>query len=132
MKEKAIRARETLMKVVFQMEARGTSDEELLTAVLEEAGTDKEQEKYIKDNFRAISDNIGMIDAIIERHLVKWPITRIPKTDLAILRVAIGEVKYGSKTPAAIAINEAVELAKAYCGEKSPAFINGLLGKALS
>ena len=120
------------MKVVFQMEARGTSDEELLSIVLDEAGTDAKQEKYIKENFRAIADNIGMIDGIIERCANNWKLSRLPKADLAIMRVAVGETLYGTKTPAPVAINEAVELAKAYGGEKSPSFINGVLGKALS
>ena len=129
---KRTKARETLMQLVFQMEARNSSDEELTTPVLEEKGTDKKQEEFIKENFKAIADNLGEIDALIEANSLKWKLSRIPKTDLAIMRVAIGESKYGTGTPAEVAINEAVELAKEYCGEKSPSFINGVLGKALS
>ena len=120
------------MQLVFQMEARNSSDEELTTPVLEEKGTDKKQEEYIKENFKATADNLGEIDALIEANSLKWKLSRIPKTDLAIMRVAIGETKYGTGTPAEVAINEAVELAKEFCGEKAPSFINGVLGKALS
>lgn len=120
------------MQLVFQMEARDSSDEELTRAVMEEANVDPAQEGYIKENFKAVADNLEEIDGIIESCSVKWKVSRIPKADLAIMRVAIGESKFGSKTPAQVAINEAVELAKSYGGEKSPSFINGVLGKALS
>lgn len=129
---KRTKAREILMQLVFQMEARGSADEELTRAILEEAGADEAQTAYIKENFRAVADNIEEIDKKIESCSVKWKLSRIPKADLAIMRVAIGESVYGSGTPAEVAINEAVELAKAYGGEKSPSFINGVLGKALS
>ena len=77
---KRTKARETLMQLVFQMEARNSSDEELTTPVLEEKGTDKKQEEYIKENFKAIADNLGEIDALIEANSLKWKLSRLSDT----------------------------------------------------
>ena len=68
------------------------------------------------------------IDGIIKKYLKGWSIYRLAKTTLSILRIAIAEILYFDDIPAPVAINEAVELAKKYCGEKEPGFINGLLG----
>ena len=55
---------------------------------------------------------------------------KINKTDLAILRLAIYEIHYDKDVPAKVAIDEAVELAKEFGAEKSPGFVNGVLGAA--
>lgn len=68
------------------------------------------------------------IDQLIGEHAVGWSLDRIARVDLSILRVAIYEMLYREDVPNGAAINEAVELAKRYGGEKSFAFINGILG----
>ncbi len=68
------------------------------------------------------------IDKEISQSAPKWPIKKINKIDLSILRLAIYELKYDRKVPAKVAINEAVELAKEFGGENSPGFVNGVLG----
>lgn len=123
-------ARALLMQAVFQMEARGTSDLELVDLVLSEHKLSGQNEAYIKENFLNIVKHIEEIDTLIDENADKWNSKRMPKADLAIARTAIGECKYGD-TPKAVTINEAVELAKEYGGEGSPSFINGLLGKIL-
>ena len=75
-----------------------------------------------------ILDNISDLDEAIEKALDNWSINRIGKVELAILRVAVYEIQYDKLEPA-IAINEAVEIAKEYGGDKSGAFINGILAK---
>ena len=124
------KAREVLMQAVFQMDARNTSDERLLKPLMEESGVTKDHEEYIRTNFHLIADHLDEIDTMINEHAEKWKTSRMPKADLAVLRVAVGEGKFGD-TPKAVAINEAVELAKEFGGEGSPKFINGLLGKIL-
>ena len=127
---KRTKARELLMQSVFQMDARNTADEELIDILLKETGIDKVQNEYIRSVFRLIAANKDKIDEMINEHAEKWNTFRMPKADLAILRVAIGESIFGD-TPKAVAINEAVDLAKIYGGEGSSKFINGLLGKIL-
>lgn len=71
------------------------------------------------------------IDEIIEKCASEWPISKINKIDLAILRLAIYELAFPTKTPPKVIIDEAVELAKEFGSENSPAFINGVLGTVI-
>lgn len=67
------------------------------------------------------------IDQIISQNAPEWPINKLNKVDLAILRLAVKEMKEGI-TPPKVVIDEAVELAKTYGTEATPKFINGVLG----
>lgn len=69
------------------------------------------------------------IDKFIEKAAPEFPVEKINKTDLAILRLAVYEMMIEKKEPAKVIIDEAIELAKEYGGETSPQFINGALGK---
>jgi len=69
------------------------------------------------------------IDSLITGRLKEWTLDRIAKIDLAILRLAVYEMRYVAEISIATAIDEAVELAKLYSNDESPAFINGLLGR---
>lgn len=69
------------------------------------------------------------IDKFIKKAAPEFPVEKINKTDLAILRLAVYEMMIENKEPARVIIDEAIELAKEYGGETSPQFINGALGK---
>lgn len=71
------------------------------------------------------------LDQIIQDNAPKWPLVKINKVDLAVLRVALWELLYRKTTPPKVVIDEAVELAKEYGTESSPGFINGVLGSAV-
>ena len=72
-----------------------------------------------------------ILDETIKKAAPEFPIEKINKTDLAILRLAIFELLVVKKEPPKVIIDEAIELAKEYGGEGSPAFINGALGKVI-
>lgn len=72
------------------------------------------------------------IDKQITKSAPKWPIEKINKIDLAILRLAIYEIEFDKEVPVKVAINEAVELAKEFGGENSPGFVNGVLGDIIN
>jgi len=72
----------------------------------------------------------NFIDAKIQQSAQEWPIDKLNKIDLAILRLAVYELFF-SNTPRKVVIDEAVEIAKEFGGENSPAFINGVLGNIL-
>ena len=72
------------------------------------------------------------VDSLIDGASKKWRISRLSKTDLMLLRVAVYEIKFDSEIPDKVSINEAVELAKIYGGDESPAFVNGVLAKFMS
>ena len=72
-----------------------------------------------------------LIDQKIAKAAPEYPIEKINKTDLAILRLAVYELLLEKSQPAKVIIDEAVELAKEYGGDSSPAFVNGALGKLI-
>nr|MDD6335023.1 transcription antitermination factor NusB [bacterium] len=73
-----------------------------------------------------IVEKLDDIDAAISRQAKGWRLGRLARVDLSVLRLAVYEMVY-EDLPAAVAINEAVELAKRYGGDESPVFINGVL-----
>lgn len=72
--------------------------------------------------------HLGDSDKLIVEYAPKWPIDKINKLDLAILRLAFYELKFHPQTPPRVVIDEAIEIAKLYGAESSPGFINGVLG----
>lgn len=120
-------AREKTMQLVFQMGVNGDFDYENQQIIEEDR--DILRSRQAVRVLKAIRDNIDEIDKTIEAHLDKWKIDRIGKADLAVLRVAVAEMVYVDEVPEAVAINEAVELSKKYGDSKSPAFVNGVLGR---
>ena len=81
----------------------------------------------LSDRARQILKKSNKIDKEIEVAAPTWPIDKLNKIDLAILRLAIYELEEG-ETPPKVVIDEAVELAKEYGSENSPSFVNGVLG----
>lgn len=83
---------------------------------------------YAIETAKKIEDKLEDIDGLISSHLSKgWKISRISRISLAILRVAVYEIKYVDEVPVSVAINEAVELAKKYSVDDA-SFVNGVLG----
>jgi len=120
-------AREFVMQAVFQMEAQKDFEHPDINKYLsrENLGNNRD---YAEKLLTAIAENIEEIDAAIDRHSEGWPHTRMTRMDLAIIRVACGEMKYLDMAPA-VSINEAVNMAKKYGTEQSPKFVNAVLGK---
>lgn len=85
---------------------------------------------YIKDKLDNVIKRLDETDEIISECAEGWKISRFNHVDLSILRLAVYEMIFDEDIPYRVAINEAVELAKKYGGDDSPAFINGILGKA--
>ncbi len=85
--------------------------------------------EYIKNRVSIIIELQKEIDQKIEEVIKGWDINRLAKVDLTIIRLAFYEMEYDDEIPKSVAINEAIEIAKKYAGEDSPAFINGVLAK---
>lgn len=119
--------REHTMQIVFQMESAGTFNYEDMS-ILEENSVVLDENQAIK-TLEAIRDNIEDIDSVIARNIDNWKPNRIAKTDLAILRLAVCEMKYQDNIPNSVSINEAVNLAKKYGDDRSYAFINSVLSR---
>ena len=78
-----------------------------------------------------IIEQLPEVDAQIVQAAPEWPIDKISKIDLSILRLSIWELAFGKKEPPKVVIDEAVELAKSFGNEHSAKFINGVLGTVL-
>lgn len=89
-------------------------------------GIDAEE---VKKRFYDICSHRDEIDTMLSEATSGWKLERIGKVELTLLRIALYEMRYDEETPAKVAINEAVELAKKYGADASSGFINGVLAK---
>lgn len=85
--------------------------------------------EYFNKIVTGVLEKKDMLDSLISKHSKGWKLSRISKTDLAILRIAIYETTQMEDIPVSVAINEAIELSKVYSPEDAKAFINGVLSK---
>ncbi|MEZ3420350.1 MAG: transcription antitermination factor NusB [Eubacterium sp.] len=83
---------------------------------------------YAKELFETALLHREEFDEIIEKYANGWKLSRIPKVNLSVLRLALCEIIYIDGVPENVAINEAVELAKKYSGKEDFSFVNGILG----
>ena len=118
-------AREEAFILIFEKEFNDYALEDILS--LAEEVRDLKPDEYIKNVFFGVFENLEKIDEIISQNAVGWSIKRITKPALAILRLAIYEIKFYSEIPVSVSINEAVELAKKYATKEDASFINGIL-----
>lgn len=86
------------------------------------------KDKMTADIVKKAEENIDEIDAAIENNLKGWSKQRISKVNLALLRMAVCEMKYFDKVPVGVSINEAVEICKVYGSDEDKSFVNGILG----
>lgn len=87
---------------------------------------------YASEIVAGVTSHHAEIDDRISAFSMKWAIDRMPAVDRAILRVAVWEMLFNDEVPDAVAISEAVELAKEYSTEESGSFVNGLLSAIAS
>ena len=125
--------RENLYKMLFQVEFH--DKESLRTQIeiyLEDLEmADEKDKRELRDKFNELVENLEDIDAKIEEKANGWTINRIAKSELTILRLGVYELLYVEDVPNKVAINEAVELAKAYGADKASGFINGILASVV-
>ena len=123
------RAREVAMMMIYSSMLGGAETPQDVCEKSELLGSlDDTDVRYAEAIESGVMARAEELDALIAEHAVGWSPDRIARVDLSILRVAIYEMLYREDVPTGAAINEAVELAKRYGGEKSFAFINGILG----
>jgi len=118
--------REQAFCLVFEKAFRDESSKDILELAYEIR--DFEITDYIVDTFVGVCEKLEEIDFIISPCLENWSISRLPKTTLSLLRLAVYEMKFNDTVPESVTINETVELAKKYSDEKDASYINGVLG----
>ncbi len=121
------KVRKNVFQLVFGYEFnKEESLEEYYTRAYDNFTCEDDEEETVKNEFRGICENKDSIDEIISQNLNGWKLSRLSKVAISILRISVYEMKY-LKLPAAISINEAVELAKQFAEDGAAPFINGVL-----
>ena len=120
-------ARACAMKLVYEWKMGGDGGEDTLSGLLEISSEDEEFD-FVQKLLDGVKANENALGEALTKYLAPgWTLLRLCKVDLSILYIAAYEILYtGLET--SIIINEAVELAKKYSGDKDSSFINGLLG----
>jgi N utilization substance protein B len=122
------KSRELTMQMLFQGDlGKQTPDEVRKLFWPSRDDVDEETRGFAEDLHRVASARGAEIDAIIEAHSQNWRIERMPVVDRNLLRTAIAEMLEYPNTPAAIVINESLEVAKRYAAPESIQFLNGVL-----
>ena len=121
-------ARDAAFTQVFQMSMHEDDMDVILDELLKERPECETNLGYIKQIIDGVSTHKEELEELIKKNLKQgWSVSRISKTSLAIMKLAIFEMKYVEDVPAKVAINEAVELAKRYGEDGEANFVNGLL-----
>ncbi|MDP4000213.1 MAG: transcription antitermination factor NusB [bacterium] len=121
--------RTILMQSLYEQEFHPkTSLGEIAERYLKREQVSDEEHVYIEHAATGLAKHRKDIDKLIVKHAPEWPLDQIASIDRAVLRLGIYEVLHSDEVPPKVAINEAVELAKAFGGENSGSFVNGVLG----
>lgn len=126
-------ALQTLYEYEFRMgsEDKTTDIDEILGRNLERYETAIEDKQFVEDIVNGVIANLADLDAKIQPIAPDWPVEQIARIDRTILRMGLYELLHlANVVPPKVAINEAVELAKAFGSDNSSKFINGVLGTA--
>ncbi len=129
------KARKRAVDAVFAADLRKISPLNLLNEVAELTADRQNQDEifgYAREIVQGVIDQHEQIDDLLETYSQGWALDRMPNLDRAILRVAVWEILHNPDVPNAVAVNEAVELAKELSTDDSGAFVNGLLSKIAS
>jgi N utilization substance protein B len=124
-------ARTIALQTLYEWDFRGGNNDEapgLLQANLLEFAPKFDDKGFIQHLVTGVLDHQTEIDAMIVEYAPEWPLDQITIIDRNVLRIGIQEMKYDPDIPEKVAINEAIELAKAFGGESSGKFVNGVLG----
>lgn len=121
-------ARISAMRTLYSRQFEGSNTERPSYSYLNVTKQDKELTASITNG---VSEKIDLINKDIEEHLKKWRKERLPKVDVAILQMAVYEIKYQCENPPGAVINEAVELAKEFSLPDSGSYINAILASVL-
>lgn len=126
-------ARSIVLQTTFEWDFRNLSREDALVSLEKnnkEFGEGNSDTHFMSSLLKGVIDKKTDLDTIITKAAPDWPIDKISLIDRNILRIGLYELLFSDRkeVPAKVAINEAIELAKSYSGEKSGGFVNGVLG----
>ncbi|GGV10515.1 N utilization substance protein B [Streptomyces litmocidini] len=126
------KARKRAFQILFEADQRGASVQEVLADQIRHARSDDRQppvNDFTMQLVEGYAAHVARIDELIATYAVDWDLDRMPVADRNIVRLGAYELIWEDETPDAVAIDEAVQLAKEFSTDESPTFVNGLLGR---
>ena len=123
------KARKRALDVLFEAEQRDLDVAELLARRVVEPGAETSLPQYSVDIVEGVLAHAERIDELLATHAHGWTVERMPAVDRALLRIGTWEILWNDDVPDAVAVDEAVSLARELSTDESPAFVNGLLGR---
>jgi len=123
------RARELALSLLYELEFHPGHEGARAAAFWESHPAPPAPRAYAQALAKGVMDHLDELDGRIAVHAEHWTLERMPLVDRNILRLATYELLYVAEVPERVAINEAIELAKAYGGEDSGRFVNGVLDR---
>ena len=123
------KARKRALDVLFEAEQRQIDPVALLAQRITQPGTEAALPQYSVEIVEGVLAQQERIDELLATHAHGWTLERMPAVDRGLLRIGTWEVLYNDDVPDAVAVDEAVELARSLSTDDSPTFINGLLGR---
>ncbi|ALU40219.1 N utilization substance protein B [Kocuria flava] len=121
------KARRRAVEILFEAEQRGQDAREVMER--RRLHSDALVSPYAEQLVHGVLMRRGEIDEYLETYSQGWTLERMPAVDRNVLRVGAWELLYNEEVPDAVAVAEAVSLARELCGDESPRFVNGLLGR---
>ena len=121
------RGRELAVLTLYAMELNPSDGQSSVQQFSDDPRSDFDAIDFAEDLVNGVVTNLSVIDRAIEEKSKNWSKARMPKVDLSILRMATYELLLRNDIPKNVTINEAIEVAKKFGTEESPAFINGIL-----
>lgn len=120
------------LQALYESDCAGHDPFTAIEHLVEEKPLPPEAVQFARELVSGVRFHIGAIDAMIQRFAPSFPVDQLAIIDRAILRLAIFELLFDRRAPVKVAINEAVELAKAFGSTNSSRFVNGVLGSVSS
>ncbi|MFT4260110.1 transcription antitermination factor NusB [Microbacterium sp.] len=126
------KARKRALDIIFSADVRGDELATTLAAEAKRAASEPARQAswlYAREIVDGVIDHRDEIDEHITTHSRDWKLERMPAVDRALLRIGVWEIVYNDAVPTAVAIDEAVELAKEFSTDDSGAFVHGVLAR---
>ena len=122
------RARILALQALYEIDAADHQVESVISHLLADEEISEENAEFTRALVKGVILNKDEIDENVSKYAPAWPLEQTPVVDRNILRLAIFEILFDNNVPVRVAINEAIELAKAFGSTNSPKFVNGVLG----
>ena len=120
------------LQILCEVDTVNHDVEIVLSQIRHDNQMSSKDDQFVCKLVNNVLENLQQLDNMIITYAPSWPINQMPVVDRNLLRMAIGEIEWVNSTPNKVVVNEAVEIAKIFGSDRSPSFVNGVLGSFLT